>query len=176
MVPQFRATDFVSIVFETCPEAETSEPGKLFSESLPFLRNLILIGDAASKGFWRWNDVAAMGDKVSESELRERELNLSFDDPINIQYTSGTTGRPKGALLSHHNLVNNGLLVGECMRLRQGDRICIPVPFYHCFGMVMGNIAAVVVGAAMIIPAEHFDPLATLQAVASEKCAGYAAV
>jgi fatty-acyl-CoA synthase len=170
MVPQFRAADFVSIVFETCPEAETSKPGKLFSEPLPFLRNLILIGDAAPKSFWPWNDVAAMGDQVAESELREREQNLSFDDAINIQYTSGTTGRPKGALLSHHNLVNNGLLVGECMKLRQGDRICIPVPFYHCFGMVMGNIAAVVVGAAMIIPAEHFDPLATLNAIASEKC------
>ena len=87
-----------------------------------------------------------------------------------MNYTSGTTGRPKGALLTHHNLVNNGLLVGECMKLQQEDKICIPVPFYHCFGMVMGNIAAVVAGATMVFPAEHFDPLATLTAVANEKC------
>jgi fatty-acyl-CoA synthase len=111
-----------------------------------------------------------MGNLASEDDLRAREQSLSFDDPINIQYTSGTTGRPKGALLTHHNLVNNGLLVGECMKLGPSDKICIPVPFYHCFGMVMGNIAAVVVGATMVVPAEHFDPLATLRAVANEKC------
>jgi len=170
MVPQFRDADFVSILFESCPEARTSRPGALSSEGLPFLRNLILMGEPAPSSFWSWNDVAKMGDQVEESALRERERTLSFDDAINIQYTSGTTGRPKGALLSHHNLVNNALLVGECMKLQHSDRICVPVPFYHCFGMVMGNLAAVVKGAAIIIPAEHFDPLATLNAVASERC------
>jgi fatty-acyl-CoA synthase len=170
MAPGFRDSDFVSLFFEACPEALTSQPGAVSSESLPFLRELILIGDSAPSSFWCWEELAQMSDRVSEDALRAREETLTFDDPINIQYTSGTTGRPKGALLTHHNLVNNGLLVGECMKLQQKDKICIPVPFYHCFGMVMGNIAAVVVGATMVIPAEHFDPLATLRAVANEKC------
>jgi len=170
MAPGFRDSDFVSLFFEACPEALTTQPGAVWSESLPFLRELILIGDSAPSSFWCWEELAQMSDRVSEDALRAREETLTFDDPINIQYTSGTTGRPKGALLTHHNLVNNGLLVGECMKLQQKDKICIPVPFYHCFGMVMGNIAAVVVGATMVIPAEHFDPLATLRAVANEKC------
>jgi fatty-acyl-CoA synthase len=170
MVSGFGDTDFVSIFFETCPEARTSPPGAVSSESLPFLRELILIGESAPSSFWAWKEVVKMSDHVTENDLRAREQALSFDDPINIQYTSGTTGRPKGALLTHHNLVNNGLLVGECMKLQQEDKICIPVPFYHCFGMVMGNIAAVVVGATMVVPAEHFDPSATLTAVANEKC------
>ena len=170
MAPGFRDSDFVSIFFEACPEALTTQPGAVSSESLPFLRELILIGDSAPSSFWCWEELAQMSDRVSEDALRAREETLTFDDPINIQYTSGTTGRPKGALLTHRNLVNNGLLVGECMKLQQKDKICIPVPFYHCFGMVMGNIAAVVVGATMVIPAEHFDPLATLRAVANEKC------
>jgi len=170
MIPRFRDADYVSVLFETCAEAKTSEPGELASESLPFLRNLILIGESAPSSFWTWNEVLNMGNHSSESDLRAREHVLSFDDPVNIQYTSGTTGRPKGALLTHHNLVNNSLLVGECMKLRQNDSICIPVPFYHCFGMVMGNLAAVVAGATIVIPAEHFDPLATLRAVAHEKC------
>ena len=170
MAPGFRDSDFVSLFFEACPEARTSQPGAVSSESLPFLRELVMIGDSAPSSFWCWDELAHMSDRVSEDALRAREETLTVDDPINIQYTSGTTGRPKGALLTHHNLVNNGLLVGECMKLQQKDKICIPVPFYHCFGMVMGNIAAVVVGATMVIPAEHFDPLATLRAVANEKC------
>jgi fatty-acyl-CoA synthase len=170
MVPRFRDSDFVSILFEAYPEARTTQPGAVSSESLPFLRELILIGGSTPSSFWSWEEVVQMGDQVSEDTLRAREETLSFDDPINIQYTSGTTGRPKGALLTHHNLVNNGLLVGECMKLGPSDKICIPVPFYHCFGMVMGNIAAAVVSATMVIPAEHFDPLATLRAVANEKC------
>jgi fatty-acyl-CoA synthase len=170
MVPRFRDANFHSIFLEACPEAKYSIPGALSSASLPFLKNLIMIGDAPPFSFHSWEEVVAMAGRIPESNLRNREETLNFDDPINIQYTSGTTGRPKGALLTHHNLVNNALLVGECMKLQQHDRICIPVPFYHCFGMVMGNLAAVVKGAAMVIPAEHFDPLATLQAVATEKC------
>lgn len=170
MVPRFRDSDFVSIFFETCPEAITSEPGALWSKSVPLLRNLILIAESVPSSFWAWNDVLGMGDQCSEGDLRARERTLSFDDPINIQYTSGTTGRPKGAMLTHHNLVNNALLVGESMKLQQKDSICLPVPFYHCFGMVMGNLAAVVARAAIIIPADYFDPLATLRAVANERC------
>jgi len=111
-----------------------------------------------------------MADRVALTELRQREAGVSFDEPINIQYTSGTTGRPKGAVLSHHNIVNNARLVAECMRIAPGDRICVPVPFYHCFGMVMGNMAAVVTASTIVIPAPHFDALKTLEAVADERC------
>ena len=102
--------------------------------------------------------------------MEAREAGLAFDDPINIQYTSGTTGFPKGATLSHHNILNNGYLVGEFCRYTEEDRVCIPVPFYHCFGMVMGNLGCVTHGACMVIPAPAFDPAATLAAVAAEKC------
>jgi fatty-acyl-CoA synthase len=170
MVPDFNDADFVSIFFETCPEAKNSKPGTLASGALPFLKNLILIGETHPGTFFGWNQILAMGDEFAIGELKEREAGLSFDEPINIQYTSGTTGRPKGAVLSHHNIVNNALLVAECMKVAPGERICVPVPFYHCFGMVMGNMAAVVKACTIVIPAKHFDPLETLEAVAAERC------
>ena len=102
--------------------------------------------------------------------LGEREASLSFDDPINIQYTSGTTGFPKGATLSHHNILNNGFFIGEGCRYSEQDRVCIPVPFYHCFGMVLGNLACTTHGACIVIPAPGFDPAETLSAVQAERC------
>ena len=170
MVPNFNNADFVSMFFETCPEAKASKPGALSAAELPFLKNLILIGETHPDSFFGWNQIVAMGDRVTLNELRQREAALSFDEPINIQYTSGTTGRPKGAVLSHHNIVNNALLVAECMRVAPDDRICVPVPFYHCFGMVMGNMAAVLKASTIVIPAPHFDALKTLEAVAEERC------
>ena len=170
MVPNFNNADFVSMFFETCPEAKASKPGALSAAELPFLKNLILIGETHPDSFFGWNQIVAMGDRVTLNELRQREATLSFDEPINIQYTSGTTGRPKGAVLSHHNIVNNALLVAECMRVAPDDRICVPVPFYHCFGMVMGNMAAVLKASTIVIPAPHFDALKTLEAVAEERC------
>ncbi len=107
---------------------------------------------------------------TSDAELAAREAELQFDDPINIQYTSGTTGFPKGATLTHHNILNNGFFVGETLRLGERDRVCIPVPFYHCFGMVLGNLACTTHGACMVIPGEGFDPLATLETVQAERC------
>ena len=98
------------------------------------------------------------------------EATLQFDDPINIQYTSGTTGFPKGATLSHHNILNNGFFIGEALRYTERDRVCIPVPFYHCFGMVLGNLACTTHGACMVVPGEAFDPLAVLEAVQAERC------
>jgi fatty-acyl-CoA synthase len=119
-----------------------------------------------------WPLLEQAGRHVTEATLAEREAALQFDDPINIQYTSGTTGFPKGATLSHHNVLNNGFFVGEAMRLTQEDRLCIPVPFYHCFGMVLGNLACTTHGAAMIVPGEAFEPVLTLETVAAERCTG----
>jgi fatty-acyl-CoA synthase len=117
-----------------------------------------------------WTALLADAAGVSSAKVAERSAGLSFDDPINIQYTSGTTGFPKGATLSHHNILNNGFFVGEGMRYTHEDRICVPVPFYHCFGMVMGNLAATSHGACVVIPAPGFDPAATLEAVQDERC------
>jgi fatty-acyl-CoA synthase len=108
--------------------------------------------------------------KTSDSELHEREASLQFDDPINIQYTSGTTGFPKGATLTHHNILNNGFFIGETLKYSENDRVCIPVPFYHCFGMVLGNLACTTHGATMVIPGEAYDPLAVMQTVQKERC------
>ncbi|MDE9365072.1 AMP-binding protein [Luteipulveratus sp. YIM 133132] len=117
-----------------------------------------------------WNALIAAGEGTTDEALQERAATLAPDDPINIQYTSGTTGFPKGATLSHHNILNNGYFVGETVRYTERDRICIPVPFYHCFGMVMGNLAATSHGACMVIPAPSFDPAATLETVVAERC------
>src|SRR5437870_3843638 len=117
-----------------------------------------------------WQTLLSGAKGASTDQLAERQASLDCDDVINIQYTSGTTGFPKGAMLTHHNILNNGFWVGERMRLTQRDRLCIPVPFYHCFGMVLGNLACVTHGATMVLPAPHFSPLATLEAVTKEKC------
>ena len=166
----FRGRDYPSVLFEICPEAAHSAPGELQSAKLPNLRNLIFLDDAAPASMIRWNDLLLMGESIPASALQDRAALLEFDDPINIQYTSGTTGSPKGALLSHHNLVNNGLLIGQGMRFSCEDKLCIPVPFYHCFGMVLANMVCVAHGAAMVIPADYFNALATLEAIAEERC------
>jgi fatty-acyl-CoA synthase len=113
---------------------------------------------------------ALLADGVSTGELAAREAELQFDDPINIQYTSGTTGFPKGATLSHHNILNNGHFIAETLRYTEGDRVCVPVPFYHCFGMVIGNLGCMTRGACVVVPGEGFDPLAVLETVAAERC------
>jgi fatty-acyl-CoA synthase len=117
-----------------------------------------------------WVRLEAMGREIDSRALAAREESVGFDDPVNIQYTSGTTGSPKGATLSHHNVLNNGFFVGEAMRLTERDRVCIPVPFYHCFGMVLGNLACTTHGACMVIPAEAFDAERVLETVAAERC------
>ena len=129
----------------------------------PALRDRVLLGDG-------WQRLLAEGEEVPTSELRACEAELDFDEPINIQYTSGTTGFPKGATLSHHNILNNGFFIGETLGYGPTDRVCIPVPFYHCFGMVLGNLAVVTHGACIVIPSAGFDPLAVLQTVAEERC------
>jgi fatty-acyl-CoA synthase len=166
----FRDIDYTSTLQQLCPELSTCEPGKLESSALPHLRNVICLGDAPVQGTIAWLDFIRDGKAVTLNQLRSRENQLSFDDAINIQYTSGTTGLSKGATLSHHNLVNNGKFIAHAMRFTHRDRLCIPVPFYHCFGMVLSNIACVASGAAMIVPAAAFDPELTLLAVQEERC------
>jgi fatty-acyl-CoA synthase len=130
----------------------------------PALERVVFIGDPT------WDELVEGAGSVADEHLAAREGELAFDDPINIQYTSGTTGYPKGATLSHHNVLNNGFLVTELLRYSEEDRVCLPVPFYHCFGMTMGNVGATSHGAAIVIPAPSFDAAATLEAVASERC------
>jgi len=129
----------------------------------PELREALVLEDG-------WEALVRDGAKTPVSELHERERTLQFDDPINIQYTSGTTGFPKGATLSHHNILNNGFFIGEALRYTEDDRVCIPVPFYHCFGMVLGNLACTTHGATMVIPGEAYDPLAVMETVQKERC------
>ena len=129
----------------------------------PELRDALVIEDD-------WDRLLRDGRPVPEEDLRRRETELQFDDAINIQYTSGTTGRPKGATLSHHNILNNGYFTAKTLLLTERDRVCIPVPFYHCFGMVLGNLACTTHGACMVIPGEAFDALAVLESVAAERC------
>ncbi len=172
MIRGFRDCDYVETLASICPETTTSRPGELRSGNLPYLKNLVFVGEGAPPNMFAWNDVIRMGRDTSSVELREREASLECNEPINIQYTSGTTGFPKGATLTHRNIVNNGLLIGNSMKLGPNDRLCIPVPFYHCFGMVLGNMTCVVAGTAMIIPAPYFSALATLEAIEQERCTG----
>ena len=176
LIGRFRTSDYVGMVNELIPELPETTAGRLNSANYPYLRHLVFIPphdepDAPTpEGMWRWDDLTARADEVGASELRARQAQCGPDDPINIQYTSGTTGNPKGATLTHHNILSNALHVGDCMEMDERDRLCIPVPFYHCFGCVMGTLNCVVHGSTMVIPAEHFDPLQTLQAISDERC------
>jgi fatty-acyl-CoA synthase len=167
---EFKTSNYVGMLRELAPEIERSTPGKLQARRLPALTTLIRIGAGEARGFLRFDDVFAMGGDRHRAQLAELAGKLQFDDPINIQFTSGTTGAPKGATLTHHNILNNGYFIGEAMRLTDGDRVCIPVPLYHCFGMVLGNLACITHGAAMVYPSEGFDPKASLEAVEAERC------
>ncbi|MCD9029590.1 AMP-binding protein [Luteimonas sp. BDR2-5] len=170
--PAFRQSDYLGMLRELAPELDAARPGFLYSLRLPDLRHVLLLGDDDAPGTWGFDVVAACDDPAAHALLADIAPTLSPQDAVNIQFTSGTTGSPKGATLTHHNIVNNGWFIGEAMRLTEADRLCIPVPFYHCFGMVLGNLACVTHGACMVVPGEGFDPLVTLQTVADERCTG----
>jgi fatty-acyl-CoA synthase len=157
LAPGFRQADYLAMVDAVAGET-------------PALTRRVVLGSQAPSGAMGWDDLRAAAARVPVDQLRDREALLQFDDPINIQYTSGTTGFPKGATLSHHNILNNGFFIGEGCGYSEQDRVCIPVPLYHCFGMVLGNLACTTHGAAMVYPAEGFDPEATLAAVQAERC------
>ena len=167
----FKTSDYIGMINALAPELAGAEPGALRAARLPALEKVIQIG-GASPGTIAFDDVYEMGTDASRAMLAEIAPLLQFDDAVNIQFTSGTTGSPKGATLTHHNILNNGFFIGECMRLTPADSLCIPVPLYHCFGMVLGVLACVTHGSAMVFPGEGFDPLATLQTVAEEHCTG----
>jgi len=167
---RFKSSDYVGMLYEACPELIESRPGKISTEKFPFLRNVIFLGDVPYNGMFTWDEFIGKGRNISRDELTERGDSLSFDDPINIQYTSGTTGYPKGVVLTHHNVLNNGYTIGNGMKFTEKDRLCIPVPFYHCFGMVLSNLACVTHGSTMVIPSPAFDPEAVLKAIDNEKC------
>ncbi len=172
IAPPFKTSHYADLLREVCPELDGSQPGDLRAARLPQLRTVIAFGDQRVAGAYHWDEVLARAEEITPATLAARQAEQAFDDPINIQYTSGTTGFPKGATLSHHSILNNGFFVGEWMRLTPDDRLCIPVPFYHCFGMVLGNLACVTHAATMVIPAEAFDPRKTLEAVQAERCTG----
>jgi fatty-acyl-CoA synthase len=166
----FKTSNYMEMLNTLLPELKTSAPGELRAAKLPQLRAVIQVGGPACSGTIPFDEVSRMGGERHRATLATLAETIQFDDAVNIQFTSGTTGSPKGVTLTHHNILNNGYFVGRAMRLTERDRICIPVPLYHCFGMVMGNLASLTLGAAMVYPGEGFDPLATLQTVEREKC------
>ncbi len=167
---RFKTSDYLGMLRELMPEIERSTPGQVRAKRVPALATLIRIGAGDTPGYFRFDDVLAKGGDRHRTMLAELQPKLQFDDAINIQFTSGTTGAPKGATLTHHNILNNGYFIGEAQRLSDQDKVCIPVPLYHCFGMVLGNLACITHGAAMVYPGEGFDPLATLETVEAERC------
>jgi len=159
LAPALKTSNYLEIVEDLVKDGK-----------LPHLKHVIRLGREKTPGMLNFDDVATAGGNAEKARIAELAPLLQFDDAINIQFTSGTTGFPKGATLSHHNILNNGYFVGEGLKLTPDDRLCIPVPLYHCFGMVMGNLGCLTHGSTMVYPSEAFDPLATLQAVAEERC------
>ena len=170
LAESFKTSQYFQMIQELAPELAVCKPGALQSKKLPHLEMVIGFGGAIQAGFLSFEDVTTNATDADHANLNEVEGTLSAKDPINIQFTSGTTGSPKGATLTHHNILNNGFFVGEAMNLTSSDRIAIPVPLYHCFGMVMGNLGCLTHGACMIYPAPTFEPDAVLKAVQNEKC------
>jgi fatty-acyl-CoA synthase len=170
LAPSFKSSDYLQMLGDLAPELAGAEPGRLKAAKLPSLQFVIRLGEEKTAGMLNFADLMAAPSGNELDALQALGDQLQFDDAINIQFTSGTTGNPKGATLSHHNILNNGYFVGEAIRLSERDRLAIPVPLYHCFGMVMGNLGCLTHGSTMVYPSEAFDPQATLATMAEEKC------
>ncbi|MEX0716275.1 MAG: AMP-binding protein, partial [Planctomycetaceae bacterium] len=191
LIDRFRKSDYFAMLGEVLPEPSTKrlDAGRISGdggesrdsaaglgpaeaghyERFPKLRRLVSMASAVRPGMLAWDEFLALGDAVSADELTAREMATRPDDPVNMQYTSGTTGFPKGALLAHRSLLLNAFHVGACQLITKRDRMCVPLPFYHCFGCVLGTLCATVYGAALVVPAEHFDPGRTLAAIETER-------
>lgn len=169
--PQHKTSDYIAMLQDLAPELAASAPGHLSAKRLPHLRIVITLGSTIYPGCLRFDDAITAGTEAAHRQLQEIGRRLRCEDPINIQFTSGTTGFPKGATLSHRNILNNGFFVGEAIKLRPDEKLCAPVPLYHCFGMVMANLGSLTHAACVVYPAEAFDSLAVLQTVDAERCA-----
>ena len=177
VIPRFRSSDYIAMLVELIPELKIASSTTLENKDFPALRKIIVYDPASPAetqrphpGFCIWSEALLAGKVISQDEVEMISANLDMDDPINIQYTSGTTGFPKAVVLSHHNILNNAWFSAKAMRFTDKDRLCIPVPFYHCFGMVLSNLLCLSVGACTVIPCEHFDAEAVLKAVDHESC------
>src|SRR3990172_4485071 len=179
VIPSFRTSDYISMLVELIPELKNGVPGQWKSKAFPALRHIVVYNPAAADrterpqaGFLTWQEVLTAADQVTGGKLQAMTALLDRDDHINIQYTSGTTGFPKAVVLTHHNILNNAYFSALAMHFKEADRLAVPVPFYHCFGMVLGNLLCLSVGACLVIPCEHFDAGQVLQAVERERCTG----
>jgi len=170
LTDRFKSSDYYAILEEACPEMTQAHGGKLSCASFPRLRSAIAIKPDAPSRYGAWHTMIEAGRKTDDSELAAIDKTLRANDVVNIQYTSGTTGFPKAAMLTHRNILMNAWHVTGCQNITERDRMCVPVPFYHCFGCVMGSLGAVTRGAAMIVPAEYFSPRATLDTIEEERC------
>ncbi|HEX9646911.1 MAG TPA: AMP-binding protein [Alphaproteobacteria bacterium] len=168
--PSLKTSDYIAMLGELCPELATAAPGRLSAQRVPSLRHVIRLGPEASAGMHSFDDIAAGATDADRRRIAALADLLQFDDAINIQFTSGTTGRPKAATLTHHNIVNNAYFTGLRMRLSERDRLCIPVPMYHCFGMVLGTLCCVTHGATMVFSSAGFDAGAVLETIEAERC------
>jgi fatty-acyl-CoA synthase len=170
LTDRFKGSDYFDQFTSVCPELADAVPGELHAAACPRLRHVVSIQSTKRPGMRNWEELLALGDAVPETELDRRQAEVGPQDVVNIQYTSGTTGFPKGAMLTHRNLLFNAYYVGRRLGFTDRDRLCLPVPFYHCFGCVMGTLMCAVYGAAMVVPAESFEPGAVLRAIQDERC------
>jgi fatty-acyl-CoA synthase len=168
--PSFKTTHYAALLAEVCPELTWADPGQLHAVRLPDLRTVIAFGPQQVRGAYRWDEVLSVGETVPPRDLQQRQSELEFDDPINIQYTSGTTGSPKGATLSHHSILNNALFFDDYLGITADDRVCVTFPFFHTAGMVLSSLSCVLRGAAMVLAAPVFEAGATLETVDRERC------
>lgn len=165
----FKGTSYIDIINAVCPELKNSTKGNLESKDFPYFKRVIVMSENKYNGIYTWSEFESYASQISDEQLNTKLQELHHDDVINIQYTSGTTGFPKGVMLTHMNIVNNAQIIGDFMKLTPEDRLCIPVPFFHCFGCVLGTLAAVTHGSTMVL-LEQFEPKRVLQAVQDEKC------
>lgn len=170
LAERFKSSEYAQMVRTLAPELETCEKGRLQSVKLPHLRHVVVMSEAPGPGAWSFAELQDLGGPAQQLRLDGITASLNPDDAINVQFTSGTTGAPKGATLSHYNIVNNAFFTVDRMQFTEADRLCIPVPLYHCFGMVLGTLGCVTKGAAMVMPGEAFDPDTALDACAAERC------